>query len=1105
TPSDYPVVDIVDDGIDNGTDTPLHPDFYQSGDKNKPDRLVYNNNCTTDATADGQGGHGNLNAGIVGAYNDKTGSPFQDANGYSYGLGVSPYSRIAGTKIFRNSGSYDVSGCAGTDEGVVARSYNSGATITSDSWGADNGGAYDASSRAYDVLTRDASSATPGNQEMLHVFAAGNAGPNLGTVGSPASAKNVLTVGGTENVRDEGVADGCGVTNSNSANDVFIQGSRGPTADKRSKPDVVAPAIHVQGPASQDPTFDATGVCAMQNSNYYPPGQTFYTWSSGTSHSTPAVAGAASLIYSYYKRVMNPGHNPSPAMLKGLMVNGARYLNGNGFNDTLPSNNQGWGGANLAPLFDSSTQYCVLLDQTNLFTATGQEYSTNCTVADTNKPVRITLAYTDAPGPTTGNAYVNDLNLSVVANRQLYLGNVFNGAFSTTGGVADPRNNVESVFLPAGTSGPLLTKVTAANIAGDGVPGNASQLDQDFVLIISNAVPSNSGVVALTPGAVNFSDTPPNANNNGIIEPGETIKLNMALSNPGNLTATAISSSLQANTPGVTVLNGQSGYADIPAGATGSNQLPYTFSLASNFNCGSPISFTQFVTYSNNLVMSQTVTFPTGVANGRSLLTTYNATDIPKAIPDGNTAGVNSVMVTSTPGTVDQMRVKLNITHTWDGDLTVKLTSPSNTTITLVARRGGSGDNFTNTYLDDSATVAISSGTAPFTGTYRPEQALSAFKGQPITGNWTLNVSDAVNIDTGTLQGWSIDFFNTTYGCAPATPGPAATLQVSGYPSPVVVGTANQFTVTAKDAQGNTAVNYAGTITLSSSDPSATFSPASYTFQPSDFGVKTLTATLATAGTQSITATDNVSPGVTGSQTGIQVLNPPSVITPVGGSTPQSASTNKLFAQRLQAVVKNSDGISMTNQTVAFTAPGSGASGTFTGNNSTTITVQTNAQGIADAGQFLANGVGGDYQVTATVAGVANPAVFQLTNVPSACNAFQVSSPTDDSSGLECGTLSYALLQASGNQTITFNLPAGTNTITVTNMLPPVPQSVTIDGGSCTNGPAIIIKGSGATGSGLRLSGANTIMNLQVMGFPDQQVVTKGTGNKLGRCVVAKK
>jgi hypothetical protein len=344
TPASYPVIDIVDDGVDQGDGSNvLHPDFHELGLIGNPGRVSYIGNCTTDPNGNGVAGHGNINAGIVGSYNNLSGSPHVDAGGYRRDLGISPYGRIAGTKILRNSGPYDISQCGNTDQGVVAASYNAGAAITSNSWGdSDVHGAYDSSSQAYDALTRDASGPAPGNQQMLHIFAAGNSGASAGTVVSPGTAKNVVTVGATENVRDDGVNDGCDEPKADNADDIATFSSRGPTTDLRVKPDIMAPGTHVQGPASQDPGFDGSGVCGGKPNppnKYYPAGQTLYTWSSGTSHSTPAVAGAASLVYEYYGRVLRPGQTPSPAMLKALLLNSPRYLNGNGAGGTLPSNN----------------------------------------------------------------------------------------------------------------------------------------------------------------------------------------------------------------------------------------------------------------------------------------------------------------------------------------------------------------------------------------------------------------------------------------------------------------------------------------------------------------------------------------------------------------------------------------------------------------------------------------------------------------------------------------------------------------------------------------------------------------------------------------------
>ncbi len=100
----------------------------------------------------------------------------------------------------------------------------------------------------------------------------------------------------------------------------------------------------------------------------------------------------------------------------------------------------------------------------------------------------------------------------------------------------------------------------------------------------------------------------------------------------------------------------------------------------------------------------------------------------------------------------------------------------------------------------------------------------------------------------------------------------AQTLIVSGYPSPVTAGTAHTVFVTAKDAFGNVATSYRGTIHFTSSDPQAGL-PADYTFTASDGGKHGFSVTLKTAGSRSITATDTAAASVAGTQPGI-VVNP---------------------------------------------------------------------------------------------------------------------------------------------------------------------------------------------------------------------------------------
>ena len=58
------------------------------------------------------------------------------------------------------------------------------------------------------------------------------------------------------------------------------------------------------------------------------------------------------------------------------------------------------------------------------------------------------------------------------------------------------------------------------------------------------------------------------------------------------------------------------------------------------------------------------------------------------------------------------------------------------------------------------------------------------------------------------------------------TAAAAASLVVTGYPSTTTTGAGRSFTVTARDAFGNVATGYTGTVTLTSSDAAATFANA---------------------------------------------------------------------------------------------------------------------------------------------------------------------------------------------------------------------------------------------------------------------------------------
>ncbi len=144
-----------------------------------------------------------------------------------------------------------------------------------------------------------------------------------------------------------------------------------------------------------------------------------------------------------------------------------------------------------------------------------------------------------------------------------------------------------------------------------------------------------------------------------------------------------------------------------------------------------------------------------GVYNPPSSTTLSNTTATP--IPD--VATINSTITSTVVGSIADINVRLNITHTWDSDLDVFLIHPDGTQIELFTDVGGSGDNFVNTVLDQQAAGVIGTtdfSTAPFTGTYRPEGNLSLLNGKLASGVWTLKVTDDNAGDTGTLENWDL-------------------------------------------------------------------------------------------------------------------------------------------------------------------------------------------------------------------------------------------------------------------------------------------------------------------------------------------------------------
>ena len=337
--------------------------------------------------------------------------------------------------------------------------YNAGARIHSNSWGSSMGGMYTTDSQACDEFMWD-------HPDFLAVFSNGNDGPNGNSVGSPATAKGILSSGATENY----------YPTSYDPEDMADFSSRGPCDDGRMKPTVGAPGYYI---TSADNDFNI--------SSYNCGTRTMY----GTSMSCPVHAGCVTLVRQYFVDGYYPtgearpkdSLEPSAALMKAILVNSGREMTGDA-GGSIPNDTQGWGRTLLEDTlyFGGDDRPLWVRDETDgLQTGEDQEYN----VRVSGDYFEVTLVWTDYPAAAQADpCLVNDLDLEVTYSGTTYLGNVYSGGQSTTGGSADRLNPIECVQLNAPESGAYTITVRAHNVPNgpqpfalviSGVSGHASE------------------------------------------------------------------------------------------------------------------------------------------------------------------------------------------------------------------------------------------------------------------------------------------------------------------------------------------------------------------------------------------------------------------------------------------------------------------------------------------------------------------------------------------------------------------------------------------------------------------------------------------------------
>ncbi len=134
------------------------------------------------------------------------------------------------------------------------------------------------------------------------------------------------------------------------------------------------------------------------------------------------------------------------------------------------------------------------------------------------------------------------------------------------------------------------------------------------------------------------------------------------------------------------------------------------------------------------------------------------------AVPDDESSNMFTITVSGLPSQINTgfglVEVALNLNHTYDSDVEVKIVSPDGSAFLLFSGIGDEGDNFTDTFFRDEAEYFIYQANPPFSGTFRPTGYVgTANNGQNPNGIWKIVVRDKwSNGETGTLISWSLNF-----------------------------------------------------------------------------------------------------------------------------------------------------------------------------------------------------------------------------------------------------------------------------------------------------------------------------------------------------------
>jgi serine protease AprX len=443
---DGQVVAVADTGFDKGVTDDVHPAFTGRVLK------IYALGRTGDASD--PNGHGTHVAGSV-----LGNGVMQDGTAIR---GTAPNAKLVFQSILDSGG--NLGGLPVDLHDLFSPTYdNDGVRIHTNSWGSPASGAYTSSSSEVDDFVWN-------HRDFIVCFASGNNGidsqgkgvVDSGSVGSPATAKNCITVGACENNRPNfpspppssgSLLYGNGWPQdfpadpihsdpvANNPNGMAAFSSRGPTSNGRVRPDVLAPGTAVLSTRSRVATGTGWG----------PSSDPLFFFDGGTSMATPLVAGSVAVVRQY---LQSKGvSNPSAALVKAMLINGADLISGQYVPSEVgppPDTSQGFGRVDLLSTVaaDSQSQTLVFYDE-NAALDTGQQQTAY--TGPVAKLAKVTLVWTDP----AGEALQNDLDLVV----QNSAGQEWHGNMPVGSTDFDRMNNVEQVMWSPGSPDSFIVTV----------------------------------------------------------------------------------------------------------------------------------------------------------------------------------------------------------------------------------------------------------------------------------------------------------------------------------------------------------------------------------------------------------------------------------------------------------------------------------------------------------------------------------------------------------------------------------------------------------------------------------------------------------------------